>query len=345
MATFNREVMMIGVGGFGRSWVTRFSEREDQYSVVDIADVSPDALSAAGDPLGVTAGRRWTDWASGLAATSADLVVIVTPPAVHCEQTVAALEAGKHVILAKPMAPTWDECVRMVEAAGRADRVFSIEQNYRYYPENQQFKGVIRDDPGEVGEVDAEFFINADFGADDFRTSMAHPLTLDMMIHHADLLRYFTGLDAEWVVAAEYNPPWSWYRHAVALRMLIGLSNGAVASYRGCWASGGASTNWSGNWRCQMAEGRTLLRTGGRIELWESGGWGRDPKMTPVEYTPEQYRGEDCLSEVTDAILSDRPSATDGRDNLKSIGVVLAAAESARAQGRKAAVPRWEPPR
>lgn len=342
MSAFNRKVMMVGVGGFGCSWVKRFAERRDQFSVVDIADVSADALSSAGETLAVAPGRRWTDWASGLTATDADLVVIVTPPAVHCEQTLAALAAGKHVILAKPMAPTWDECVRMVEAARDADRVFSIEQNYRYYPENQQFREVLAEDSGEVGEADVEFFINADFGADNFRTLMEHPLTLDMMIHHADLLRYFTGLDAEWVVAAEHNPPWSWYRHPVALRMLLGLSNGAVASYRGCWASGGASTNWSGNWRCQMAEGRTLLRTGGRIELWESEGWGRDPKMTPIAYSPETYAGEDCLSEVTAAILAGRPSATDGGDNLKSIGIVLAAAESARAGGLKVTVPRWE---
>ena len=341
MSVFNRKVMLVGVGGFGRSWVTRFAERRGEYSVVDIADVSAEALTSAGETLGVAESGRWTDWASGLAATEAELVVIVTPPAAHCDQTVAALEAGKHVILAKPMAPTWDECVRMVETARRVDRVFSIEQNYRYYPENQQFREVIGGDSGEVGEVDVEFFINADFGAENFRTLMVHPLTLDMMIHHADLLRYFTGLDAEWVVAAEYNPPWSWYQHSVALRMLIGLSNGAVASYRGCWASGGASTNWSGNWRCQMAEGRTLLRTGGQIELWESEGWGRDPKMTPVAYTADRYRGEDCLSEVTEAILAERPSATDGGDNLKSIGIVLAAAESARAGGRKVTVPRW----
>ncbi len=340
MKPFAGKVIQVGVGGFGTSWVRRLRERRDRFEVVDIVDVSEEALAAAAEELKVGPAHRWADLGEALAATEAELAVIVTPPAVHCEQTLACLSAGKHVILAKPMAPSWEECVRMVEAAERAGRVFAIEQNYRYYPENLQFREALCAEKGPVGHVDIEFFINADFGAANFRTGMAHPLTLDMMIHHADLLRYFTGLNAEWVVAAEHPPPWSWYRQPSALRMLIGLENGIVASYRGCWASGGAATNWSGNWRVQTGERRTLVKTAHRIEVWTSDGWGRAPTLTPIPYSPDRYAGFDCLEEVAAAIREGRPAATAGADNLESIGIVLAAAASAEAGGRRVRVPK-----
>jgi len=340
MRPFSGKVIQVGVGGFGASWVRRFRERRDRYEVVDIVDVSEAALSTAAEELQIGPARRWTDLGEALSTTTAELAVIVTPPAVHCEQVLACLAAGKHVILAKPMAPTWEECVCMVEASERAERVFAIEQNYRYYPENLQFREALQAEGKTTGHVDVEFFINADFGAADFRTGMVHPLTLDMVIHHVDLLRFFTGLNAEWVVAVEHNPPWSWYRHPSGLRMLIGLENGLVACYRGCWASGGAATNWSGNWRIQTGERRTLVKTAHRIEVWTSEGWGRNSSLTPVPYSPDKYAGFDCLEEVVCAIREGRASATSGADNLESIGIVLAAAASAEAGGQRVPVPK-----
>jgi len=345
MAQFNGRVIQIGVGGFGRSWINRFAERRDRYQVTDIVDVSPEALADAGRILDVPEARRWRDFRKALAASDADLAVIVTPPAVHSEQTIAALQAGKHVILAKPMAPTWEECVRMTETAEATGRIFAVEQNYRYRPENLQFRHRIRQEiasGGQIGHIDVEFWINADFGPDNFRTLMQHPLTLDMMIHHADLLRCFTDCEAEWVMAVEFNPPWSWYRHPSALRMLIGLNNGVVAGYRGCWATGGRSTDWNGIWRCQVTERRTLVRQSDRIEVWDSDQWGRNSRMTPIDYEPERYAGWDCLEEVVQAIREDREPWTSARDNLGSMGIVLAAAESAERNGARVPVPRVE---
>src|SRR5687768_1788095 len=49
-----------------------------------------------------------------------DIIYVVTPTALHAEYTLRALEAGKHVICEKPMAPTPEDCARMIKAA--ADR-------------------------------------------------------------------------------------------------------------------------------------------------------------------------------------------------------------------------------
>ncbi|MGJ8697919.1 MAG: Gfo/Idh/MocA family protein [Verrucomicrobiaceae bacterium] len=60
-----------------------------------------------------------------------DVVYVITPTGTHADFTIRALEAGKHVICEKPMAPTVAECDRMIEAAKKANRMLQI--GYRLY--------------------------------------------------------------------------------------------------------------------------------------------------------------------------------------------------------------------
>src|SRR5688572_30821839 len=55
-----------------------------------------------------------------LARDDIDAVVLATPDTVHCEQTIAAAKAGKHVLVEKPMAPTVAQCDRMIATCREA---------------------------------------------------------------------------------------------------------------------------------------------------------------------------------------------------------------------------------
>ena len=70
-----------------------------------------------------------------------------------------------------------------------------------------------------------------------------------MAIHHFDLARYFTGLDAVAVYAHEFNPQGSWYEGDVAATCIFEMSNGAIFTYRGSWCAEGCHTSWNGDWR------------------------------------------------------------------------------------------------
>ena len=76
--------------------------------------------------------RAFPSLEAALAEKSVDLVVLATPSGLHAEQAIAALEAGKHVIVDKPMAATTADADRMIAAARRADRMLSVYHNRRW---------------------------------------------------------------------------------------------------------------------------------------------------------------------------------------------------------------------
>lgn len=86
-----------------------------------------------------------------LSATTADVICICTPNYLHCVQTVAALDAGKHVVVEKPMAMSVAECDEMIAAADRNRKtIFAVKQN-RYNPPVAAVKELITS--GRLGKI------------------------------------------------------------------------------------------------------------------------------------------------------------------------------------------------
>ena len=69
-----------------------------------------------------------------------DAVCICTPNKFHAEITIAAFEAGVHVICEKPMALNAKECEDMIEASQKADKVLAIAYHYRFMKEAMRRK-------------------------------------------------------------------------------------------------------------------------------------------------------------------------------------------------------------
>lgn len=94
--------------------------------------------------------RTYTDYREALEDPGVDAVEILTPHHLHEEMAVAALAAGKHVSLQKPMARTLAEADSIVRAAKGSVRVFRVLENYRYYPPYVRAREML--DAGEIGE-------------------------------------------------------------------------------------------------------------------------------------------------------------------------------------------------
>ncbi|HEX7091648.1 MAG TPA: Gfo/Idh/MocA family oxidoreductase [Longimicrobiales bacterium] len=85
------------------------------------------------------------------AADDLDAVIVCTPSHMHQEQAIAALEAGKHVLVEKPLALDSAGAARVVEAAERAGRTLMVAMNTRYRPDALSLKPFLQG--GELGTV------------------------------------------------------------------------------------------------------------------------------------------------------------------------------------------------
>jgi len=91
-----------------------------------------------------------------LADPNIDAVDLCLPSYLHASTTLQALEAGKHVLVEKPMALSGDECDRMVEAARKNGRILMVAQVLRYWPDYARAREIIQS--GEIGPVKTAFF-------------------------------------------------------------------------------------------------------------------------------------------------------------------------------------------
>lgn len=92
-----------------------------------------------------------SDWRETVAHPSVDLVCITTPPYLHCEQAMAAIEHGKHILCEKPMAMNAAEAERMAEAGRDSGRLMLIDHELRFQPGRQVARQMIRD--GKLGKI------------------------------------------------------------------------------------------------------------------------------------------------------------------------------------------------
>ncbi|HEY0156844.1 MAG TPA: Gfo/Idh/MocA family oxidoreductase [Thermoanaerobaculia bacterium] len=121
---------IVGTGWGARVQVPTF--REAGLEVTGIAGQRPERTRAVADDLGV---RPYDDWRELIAAPDVELVSIVTPPSEHREMALAALDAGKHVLLEKPTALHAGEAEELVEAAKRhPGRIALIDHELRFLP-------------------------------------------------------------------------------------------------------------------------------------------------------------------------------------------------------------------
>jgi predicted dehydrogenase len=140
------------------------------------------------------------------------VVAVCVPPAQHAEVVVAALRAGKHVFVEKPLALDLDDCDRMVnEARARGLRV-AVGHSLRWHPHVRKLKADV--DGGVLGEIrilTTTFCGRADY-AGPVPEWRKHPdlggsTFFEMGVHDLDLWRFLTGREVEEVTAPGTRTP------------------------------------------------------------------------------------------------------------------------------------------
>ncbi len=144
---------MLRVGFIGTGWAERVqipSFRLGGLTAQAIASGRPENAQRVAQALDIP--EVYSTWQELIDSDSVDIVSIVTPPGLHKEIAVAALEAGKHVICEKPTALNLDEAEAMLAASQAAPEQMAIlDHELRFHPQRRQMRQMIKD--GAVGTV------------------------------------------------------------------------------------------------------------------------------------------------------------------------------------------------
>lgn len=142
------------IGLLGASWIgvpaiVEPARRHPQVRLTRVAARDPARAADYARTHGIEGIAK--DYAALVADPEVDLVYVGLMPSAHCEWTIRALQAGKHVLCEKPFATNADEAGRMVEAAARHDRHLIEAWHYRFHPFMQRIAAIVRS--GALGQL------------------------------------------------------------------------------------------------------------------------------------------------------------------------------------------------
>ncbi len=182
--------------------------------------------------------RTTTDWRELAADPAVDAAVIGTPNALHAPQAVAFLEAGKHVLVEKPMARNLGEADAMLAAAGRSGARLMVAHCWRFHDDVLALRARVA--AGELGEVvkTRGYGVHAGWGPSGWFTDpelAGGGALVDMGVHAIDTTRFLLGDPLPSRVLATVATRYGDYAVDDEAIVLVSWSNGTNSIVESGW--------------------------------------------------------------------------------------------------------------
>lgn len=178
------KVGVIGYGYWGPNLVRNFAT-SDRTKVVAVADLDPKRLAAAARSFpGI---RTTTDPAELFAAADVDAIAVATPVQYHHDLALAALQAGKHVLVEKPMAGSAADCRRLIDEAKRRNLTLMVDHTFIYTPAVQKMRELV--ETGQLGDIYYYDSVRVNLGL------FQHDVNVlwDLAVHDLSIIEYVLG--------------------------------------------------------------------------------------------------------------------------------------------------------
>lgn len=283
-----------------------------------------------------TGAQAYASLDDALAAGGFDAALIAVPHQLHEPVATAALRAGLHVLLEKPLAPTLDACARILDVAAAAGTVFMVAENAQYWPEVQTVRAVI--DDGAIGEVvtarAATFFPALDdfYGGDRpwrfDRSAAGGGVVIDTGSHWLRPLRVWLG-EVDEVVAALGHPDPRMEGESLC-RALLRFDSGTIASFDAMLMTGGIAPQPL--FTVTGTTGELTVEGSGWVKLWDGTEW-KGKKVGEQGGYLRSYEAE--LADFAAAVLHGTPPAASAEYAVGELRLALAMYRSATSM-------RWE---
>lgn len=326
-------VGVLGLGMMGLTHLDVYAARSDAR-VVAVSDKMKDRLDgttrAAGNVEGQAQGtfdltqvRKYTEGMDLIRDPEVQLVDICLPTPMHVEYGLAAMAAGKHVLLEKPLARTCADCLRLVEAAEKAQTQSMVAMCLRFWPGWAWLKEAV--EKKTYGRVLAATFrrVAQHPGGGFYRDgSLCGGAALDLHIHDVDMVQWLFGTPKA-VSAVGYSKITSEIDHIITR---YHYDNVPIVQAEGSWAMAeGFGFNQAYTLNFEQATASYDLSAKDKLIMYEPG---KPP--CPVELDPQMgYYYEigyllECIRE------NRRPARVTLRDGANAVRLVEAEVQSAR---------------
>ena len=328
-------LIQVGLGPHGRNWARKVVPEIGEIEVVAFVDKDPYALDALKEEAGVPAERCFESLTEAIAATQPQAMLNTTALPAHVPVTRAALEAGLHVLVEKPLAASFAQAQELVDMAAARNLILMVSQNYRFFPAPRVIAAMVHESAlGKLYAVEIDFRRYSTVGQNGRGRHHLEeqPLLVDMSIHHFDLLRMILSREPRRIYCEAWNPEWTAFSGPSVAVASIDFEGGVVVSYRGSWISAGPVTPWAGEWRMEFENGEVRWTSAADSDITQDKVVVRprnEEARTITLPTVPRTGTWGTLTEFAAAIRSGREPETSGRNNMGTIALMAAAVESA----------------
>ncbi len=229
MAATHNKSLKLGIIGCG--WATinlhlPALRRLSEYDVVAIADMNLRQAQEIGNRFGVR--HRFREASELVESPALDAVAICVPPGDHASLAIAAINAGKHVFIEKPLTLTLDQADRLVESATRTDAKVLVGFNLRWHRLVRQAKTLL--DANGLGSLSLMRTVFTNSLLHDERIapwrrdrSCGGGVIQDLAVHHFDLWRFLLGTEVQEISVSACSKRWQDETAVISARMANGV--------------------------------------------------------------------------------------------------------------------------
>ncbi|WP_421695389.1 Gfo/Idh/MocA family protein [Aestuariivirga sp.] len=326
---------MVGCGFYAQNHLNAWADLRPEGAILSaVCDRDPAKAEAAGKTFGVP---HFTDMEQMLDAVDIGLLDIATRMDTHKALAAIAAKRGIAAVVQKPFAPTWDECVEIVETARKHGAWLAVHENFRFASAMRAVKKIL--DQGTIGTPNwARLSWRTGFDVYRGQPYLAEEEKLviqDVGIHILDLARYFLGEVSHLSCETQKRNPK--IRAEDTASILMRHSSGAVSIVEASYGAkrrddpfpetmleiegdGGSVILTKGEKLIVTTQGLSFEdNVGGPLLHWTSRPW-------HVSQEAVLHTNRHMFERSRDGI----PADTSGEDNLKTYALVEAAYEAAR---------------
>lgn len=325
---------VVGCGYWGPNLARNIASNE-QTHLEAICDANEQQLSKLARIY--SGAKTYTSFEELLEDPTIEAVAIATPVRTHATLACAAMEAGKHVLVEKPMAASVEDCQRMLETAERTGRKLVVDHVFVYSPQVTRIKEII--DSGDLGEIYYVDSVRINLGL--FQSDVN--VLWDLGPHDVSIVDYLLNSAARSVSAVGVAHTASGFENIAYLNMDFGDS--LIASFHLNWLSpvklrhmiiGGSQRSIVYN---HLDPVEPIKVYDGGIELGDSLDERRGLLVnyrTGDVWSPQVSREEALdylMRDFAASIRTGKKSLSDGEAGLRVVRILEAAQCSIKAQG------------